>query len=425
LSRIRAITYFLTCRFPDPPHSAVSRALAGARADASSLRAALSASRAERDAASARAAELDALLAAATAKLRQQAQGDSPQARDAGARGGSASSIPTDWAQVENAHAQQVSVLRSRVADLSNQLSRITRENSEVSGKASKSSDELTAARAKISALETRLAESAARFAAADREREILAAEKGIESANPANPTELDAMERKWVAACAARDGLARELALIRACDTSTRELVIDVYNVDVSIEASRLEERNKALEREVASLVGLPRELGKKQADRHRDEQRLRDSNRSLERKVRMLEEALRGAAAGGGGGRSAAGTTGRTPRPTTPPGGRKRRHDPDLDDNDDDGDASDGRTGRRRGGGGGGGGTDPFASSATAEEIARLEADVNAQRDKYHQLHVKHFEVSDDLSLANRAIKRLEADLEASKAKVPCVFF
>ena len=63
-------------------------------------------------------------------------------------------------------------------------------------------------------------------------------------------------------------------------------------------------------------------------------------------------------------------------------------------------------------------------FSAVVIDEEIVKLEAEITTQRDKYHELHVKQFEIADDLSLARRSIKRLETELATANAKIDSVF-
>ncbi len=170
---------------------------------------------------------------------------------------------------------------------------------------------------------------------------------------------ELAAQREATEVADRARAGLEEDLRHERervflihsSLEEQTKEAVRGLYGIEAHHENVVLKERVKALEREVASLVHLPRELGVRQAEQQAEHAKARDRIKSLERALAQSE------------------------RPE---------------------------------------------SVRVETEVAKLEAELNAQRDKYHQLHLKFFEASDELNLSLRNVRLLEQDLEqAEKAQ------
>lgn len=132
---------------------------------------------------------------------------------------------------------------------------------------------------------------------------------------------------------------------------TATKSALSELFSIEDSHETQLLRERVKALEKEISSLIHLPKDLGVRQADMQAELSKAKDRIKSLER---SLKES----------------------------GGSDHHHHHHNEE-------------------------------TKASDIARLEADLNAQRDKFHQLHLKFFEVSDELNLSKRNCKLLEQDI------------
>lgn len=251
------------------------------------------------------------------------------------------------------AAANSVAALRERIAHLEASLAETSRRVLAEQRRASELELAAGLLQDEKRSLELRAAAAAAEKDAATAEAASRHAE--IEQLK----AELAAQREAAEAVDRARAGLQEDLKHERervfvihsSLEEQTREAVRGLYGIEAHHECVVLRERVKALEREVASLVHLPRELGVRQAEQQAEHAKARDRIKSLERALAQSE------------------------RPE---------------------------------------------STRVDTEVAKLEAELNAQRDKYHQLHLKFFEASDELNLSLRNVRLLEQDLEqAEKAQ------